>query len=71
MPSVMFIPPLSTEATVPVSMKEVGGYIEKQVAYLSGEALVDSFSVITHLPLSFDIHGSLSPVQGAAEKIPV
>lgn len=25
------------EVTVPVSLKEVGGYIEKQVAYLSGE----------------------------------
>lgn len=28
---------LLAEVTVPVSMKEVGGYIEKQVAYLSGE----------------------------------
>lgn len=28
---------LFPEVTVPVSMKEVGGYIEKQVAYLSGE----------------------------------
>jgi len=26
------------EVTVPVSLKEVGGYIEKQVAYLTGEA---------------------------------
>lgn len=28
------------EVTVPVSMKEVGGYIEKQVAYLSGDTLL-------------------------------
>lgn len=28
---------LLPEVSVPVSMKEVGGYIEKQVAYLSGE----------------------------------
>ncbi|KAM3866729.1 proto-oncogene DBL [Diretmus argenteus] len=27
------------QVTVPVSMKEVGGYIEKQVAYLSGEVI--------------------------------
>lgn len=29
----------SSEVTTPLSMKEVGGYIEKQVAYLSGESL--------------------------------
>ena len=29
---------LLAEVTVPLSLKEVGGYIEKQVAYLSGEA---------------------------------
>lgn len=28
----------SSEVTTPLSMKEVGGYIEKQVAYLSGES---------------------------------
>lgn len=28
----------SSEVTNPLSMKEVGGYIEKQVAYLSGES---------------------------------
>lgn len=52
MPSIMFITPLSTEVTVPVSMKEVGGYIEKQVAYLSGEALVNYF-IINHPFASF------------------
>lgn len=41
----MFVSPLSIEVTVPVSMKEVGGYIEKQVAYLSGEALLNYFSI--------------------------
>lgn len=41
----MFIVPLFTEVTVPVSMKEVGGYIEKQVAYLSGEARLNEFSI--------------------------
>lgn len=45
MPSVLFITPFSAEVTVPVSMKEVGGYIEKQVAYLSGEALGNYFSI--------------------------
>lgn len=29
---------LPAEVTVPVSMKEVGGYIQKQVAFLSGES---------------------------------
>lgn len=28
---------LYPEVSIPVSMKEVAGYIEKQVAYLSGE----------------------------------
>ncbi|XP_044060416.1 proto-oncogene DBL isoform X2 [Siniperca chuatsi] len=37
------------QVTVPVSMKEVGGYIEKQVAYLSGGRGEDS-SVIVTLP---------------------
>ncbi|XP_034453197.1 proto-oncogene DBL isoform X1 [Hippoglossus hippoglossus] len=37
------------QVTVPVSMKEVGGYIEKQVAYLSGGRGDDS-SVIVTLP---------------------
>lgn len=41
----MFIVPLFVEVTVPVSMKEVGGYIEKQVAYLSGEARLNDFSI--------------------------
>uniref|UniRef100_A0A3B4G4A6 MCF.2 cell line derived transforming sequence n=1 Tax=Pundamilia nyererei TaxID=303518 RepID=A0A3B4G4A6_9CICH len=36
------------EVTVPVSMKEVGGYIEKQVAYLSGRG--EDSSVIITLP---------------------
>lgn len=40
-----FFSPLSIEVTAPVSMKEVGGYIEKQVAYLSGEALLNYFSI--------------------------
>ncbi|XP_068596179.1 proto-oncogene DBL [Brachionichthys hirsutus] len=39
------------QMTVPVSMKEVGGYIEKQVAYLSGGRGEDS-SVIITLPES-------------------
>ncbi|XP_077388210.1 LOW QUALITY PROTEIN: proto-oncogene DBL [Festucalex cinctus] len=39
------------QVTVPVSMKEVGGYIEKQVAYLSGGRGEDS-SVIITLPES-------------------
>lgn len=41
----MFIAPLSPEVTVPVSLKEVGGYIEKQVAYLSGEAWLHDLSI--------------------------
>lgn len=45
----MFIAPLFIEVTVPVSMKEVGGYIEKQVAYLSGEARLMISALITHL----------------------
>uniref|UniRef100_A0A3Q3JJ39 MCF.2 cell line derived transforming sequence a n=1 Tax=Monopterus albus TaxID=43700 RepID=A0A3Q3JJ39_MONAL len=36
------------QVTVPVSMKEVGGYIEKQVAYLSGRG--EHSSVIITLP---------------------
>uniref|UniRef100_A0A3B5A0C5 MCF.2 cell line derived transforming sequence n=1 Tax=Stegastes partitus TaxID=144197 RepID=A0A3B5A0C5_9TELE len=36
------------QVTVPVSMKEVGGYIEKQVAYLSGRG--EDSSVIITLP---------------------
>ncbi|XP_056239333.1 proto-oncogene DBL isoform X3 [Seriola aureovittata] len=35
------------QVTVPVSMKEVGGYIEKQVAYLSGGRGEDSSVIIT------------------------
>uniref|UniRef100_A0A672YRE6 MCF.2 cell line derived transforming sequence a n=1 Tax=Sphaeramia orbicularis TaxID=375764 RepID=A0A672YRE6_9TELE len=35
------------EVTVPVSLKEVGGYIEKQVAYLSGGRGEDSSVIIT------------------------
>uniref|UniRef100_H3DHF6 MCF.2 cell line derived transforming sequence a n=1 Tax=Tetraodon nigroviridis TaxID=99883 RepID=H3DHF6_TETNG len=35
------------EVTVPVSMKEVGGHIEKQVAYLSGGRGEDSSVIIT------------------------
>uniref|UniRef100_A0AAX7SG88 MCF.2 cell line derived transforming sequence a n=1 Tax=Astatotilapia calliptera TaxID=8154 RepID=A0AAX7SG88_ASTCA len=38
---------LLAEVTVPVSMKEVGGYIEKQVAYLSGGRGEDSSVIIT------------------------
>ncbi|KAJ0002933.1 hypothetical protein NQD34_008082 [Periophthalmus magnuspinnatus] len=38
---------LDTEVTVPVSMKEVGGFIEKQVAYLSGGRGEDSSVIIT------------------------
>lgn len=41
----VFIVPLFIEVTVPVSMKEVRGYIEKQVAYLSGEAPLNDFSI--------------------------
>ncbi|KAM7389930.1 hypothetical protein PAMP_023874 [Pampus punctatissimus] len=37
----------SAEVTVPVSMKEVGGYIQKQVAYLSGGRGEDSSVIIT------------------------
>ncbi|CAG09815.1 unnamed protein product, partial [Tetraodon nigroviridis] len=44
---------------VPVSMKEVGGHIEKQVAYLSGEALVKYFSV-NHPFASFFGHPGFS-----------
>ncbi|TNN68523.1 Guanine nucleotide exchange factor DBS [Liparis tanakae] len=39
------------QVTVPVSLKEVGGYIEKQVAYLTGGRGEDS-SVIITLPES-------------------
>ncbi|XP_028272182.1 proto-oncogene DBL isoform X3 [Parambassis ranga] len=35
------------QVTVPVSLKEVGGYIEKQVAYLSGGRGEDSSVIIT------------------------
>ncbi|XP_034037554.1 proto-oncogene DBL isoform X2 [Thalassophryne amazonica] len=35
------------QVTVPMSMKEVGGYIEKQVAYLSGGRGEDSSVIIT------------------------
>ncbi|XP_053179359.1 proto-oncogene DBL [Scomber japonicus] len=35
------------QVTVPVSMKEVGGYIQKQVAYLSGGRGEDSSVIIT------------------------
>uniref|UniRef100_A0A8C2KJS6 MCF.2 cell line derived transforming sequence a n=1 Tax=Cyprinus carpio TaxID=7962 RepID=A0A8C2KJS6_CYPCA len=38
---------VSSEVTVPVSMQEVAGYIEKQVAYLSGGRGEDSSVIIT------------------------
>ena len=41
---------LLAEVTVPLSLKEVGGYIEKQVAYLSGEG---SFTEHLIWPLLF------------------
>lgn len=53
MPSIMFITPLFTEVTVPMSIKEVEGYIEKQVAYMSGETLVNCFSFNHPFPSFF------------------
>lgn len=71
----VFIVPLFIEVTVPVSMKEVGGYIEKQVAYLSGEAQFNDFS-INHTFAAFFLKkkymlGLLFLVQGAVGKTPV
>lgn len=70
----MCVVPLSIEVTVPVSMKEVGGYIEKQVAYLSGEARLNDFSINHTFVVIFKkmyLLGLLFLVQGAVGKTPV
>jgi len=46
---------VSSEVTVPVSLQEVAGYIEKQVAYLSGGVFVFYF-LETFLILSNKLH---------------
>lgn len=38
--------PVFPEVTVPMSMKEVGGFIEKQVAYLSGKNAIKDHSLL-------------------------
>jgi len=53
---------VSSEVTVPVSLQEVAGYIEKQVAYLSGGVFVFYFletytcGLIAFLILSNKLH---------------
>lgn len=74
----MFIVPLFIEVMVPVNMKEVGGYIEKQAAYLSGETWLNDFSINhTFAALGFFVFfkmymlALLSLLQGAVGKTPV
>lgn len=54
---------------MPVSMKEVGGYIEKQVAYLSGEFLFNHFLTVTYL-VSLKDSDCFCASQGAVGKTP-
>lgn len=54
---------VDAEVTVPVSMKEVGGYIEKQVAYLSGETAVIIFG---H---TLSVHVSMSGVSCTCKRL--
>uniref|UniRef100_A0A6Q2YDR6 MCF.2 cell line derived transforming sequence a n=1 Tax=Esox lucius TaxID=8010 RepID=A0A6Q2YDR6_ESOLU len=45
--SFVLLSPVPTEVSVPITMKEVDGFIEKQVAYLSGGRGEDSSVIIT------------------------